>query len=107
MLPGDLGSQRTTYYDPNRWMFFVIDHASLLCVPILQGSSPHDRVQNGRSRSRHRQRTLPRMRIESLGHAIGQAPDQSAKPNAFNILRESAGGDGGIRTLDRALQPYN
>ncbi len=28
-------------------------------------------------------------------------------PNDYRCLESSAGGDGGIRTLDRALQPYN
>ncbi len=31
----------------------------------------------------------------------------SAKPNKINILAGYAGGDGGIRTLDRPLQAYN
>jgi len=32
---------------------------------------------------------------------------QPAKPNEINILAGHAGGDGGIRTLDRPLQAYN
>src|SRR5271157_957389 len=42
-----------------------------------------------------------------VGPKVGPNPRSIAKSLNYNILLGAVGGDGGIRTLDRALQPYN
>jgi hypothetical protein len=51
---------------------------------------------------------VSRMRAPSLGTDLGTEPCRPAiKHNQCNQLLDLSGGAGGIRTLDRALQPYN
>ena len=41
------------------------------------------------------------------GKCWGREPCYDNNSNDYNAIRRATGGDGGIRTLDRALQPYN